>query len=78
VLRLVEDPGRSSVHDKEATVSEDQVREAVDDGSGEPDVEGHWIDDGSGERGAVDDGSGERSAVDDGSGERGAVDDGSG
>jgi hypothetical protein len=54
-------------------VSEDQVREALDDGTEEPDVEGHMLDDGAGERGALDDGAGERGALDDGAG---ALDDG--
>jgi hypothetical protein len=74
VRRLVDD--LESCCDKGGmAVSEDSEREAVDEG-GEPDVEGHWIDDGSTERGATDDGSGERGFIDDGSGERGAADDG--
>jgi hypothetical protein len=55
-------------------VSEDQVREAVDDGSEEPDVEGHMLDDGAAERSALDDGASERGALDDGAS---AADDGS-
>lgn len=56
-------------------MSEDQVREALDDGTGEPDVEGHMLEGGDTERGALDDGAGERGALDDGAG---ALDDGTG
>jgi hypothetical protein len=52
-------------------VSED--RDAVDVGE-EPEVEGHWVDVGDGEKGAVDVGDGEKGAVDVGDGEKGFVD----